>query len=74
VMLKSLGVGMAIAIFADATIVRGMVVPAAMRLMGRVNWWAPAWLTKLQERLGMQEVMMEGDGYRPTVEIRDESR
>ena len=72
IMLKSLGIGMAIAIFADATIVRGMVVPSAMRLMGRVNWWAPDWLTNLQKRLGMDEVMAEGDGYQPTVEIRDE--
>jgi putative drug exporter of the RND superfamily len=74
VMMKSLGVGMAIAIFADTTIVRGMVVPSAMRLMGRANWWAPAWLTRLQERLGMQEVMSEGDGTRPTVEVREEPR
>jgi uncharacterized membrane protein YdfJ with MMPL/SSD domain len=73
VMLKSLGVGMAIAIFADATIVRGLVVPSAMRLMGRVNWWAPQWLTRVQERLGMQEIMLEDDGSRPTVVIANDN-
>jgi len=35
------GVGMAIAILMDATVVRALLVPAAMRLMGRANWWAP---------------------------------
>jgi putative drug exporter of the RND superfamily len=74
VMLKSLGVGMAIAIFADATIVRGLVVPSAMRLMGKVNWWAPQWLTRLQERLGMQEIMLEDDEVaRPTVVIANDN-
>jgi RND superfamily putative drug exporter len=35
---------MAIAIFVDATVVRALVVPALMRLIGPVNWWAPRWL------------------------------
>ena len=72
ILLKSLGVGMAIAIFADATIVRGLVVPSAMRLMGRVNWWAPEWLTRLQTRLGMQEIFIEDDGHRPALTISDD--
>ena len=44
VTIKSLGLGMAIAIVADATLVRALVVPAIMRLLGRANWWAPRWL------------------------------
>jgi RND superfamily putative drug exporter len=40
---KQLGFGMAVAIAIDATIVRLLLVPASMRLMGRLNWWAPQW-------------------------------
>ncbi len=41
VLIKSLGLGTAIAVFLDATVVRGLVVPAVMRLLGDLNWWAP---------------------------------
>jgi RND superfamily putative drug exporter len=44
VVVKSIGLGMAIAVFVDATIVRALVVPALMRLIGPANWWAPRWL------------------------------
>ncbi|MFD8963389.1 MMPL family transporter [Streptomyces sp. NPDC059568] len=44
VILKVLGVGMASAILLDATLVRMLLVPAAMHLMGRFNWWLPQWL------------------------------
>ena len=54
--IKSLGVTMSIAILIDATIVRGLLVPAFMRIMGRVNWWAPAWLQRAVARLGLYEV------------------
>jgi uncharacterized membrane protein YdfJ with MMPL/SSD domain len=74
VMLKSLGVGMAIAIFADATIVRGLVVPSAMRLMGRANWWAPDWLPRLQKRLGVEEILIEEERPRTTMVISDDQR
>jgi RND superfamily putative drug exporter len=50
--IKSIGVGMAIAVFLDATIVRVLLVPATMRLMGRWNWWAPAILGRFVDRLG----------------------
>jgi RND superfamily putative drug exporter len=50
--IKSIGVGMAIAVFLDATIVRVLLVPATMRLMGRWNWWAPGLLGRFAERLG----------------------
>jgi RND superfamily putative drug exporter len=39
----------------DATIVRALLVPATMRLMGRWNWWAPAPLAALYRRLGLAE-------------------
>jgi RND superfamily putative drug exporter len=50
--IKSIGVGMAIAVFIDATIIRVLLVPAAMRLMGRWNWWAPGVFGAFVDRLG----------------------
>ncbi len=50
--IKSIGVGMAIAVAVDATIIRVLLVPATMRLMGDWNWWAPGPLGRLAERLG----------------------
>jgi RND superfamily putative drug exporter len=44
---KQLGFGMAIAIILDATVVRMVLVPATMTLLGRWNWWLPAWLDRL---------------------------
>ncbi len=54
--IKSIGVGMAIAVLVDATIIRVLLVPATMRLMGRWNWWAPGPLGRLAERLGFSHV------------------
>ncbi len=51
--IKEIGVGMAIAIIIDATVVRTLLVPAAMKLMGRWNWWAPPPLRRLHNRLGL---------------------
>ncbi len=50
--IKSIGVGMAIAVFVDATIVRILLVPATMRLLGKWNWWAPGPLARFADRLG----------------------
>ncbi len=54
--IKSIGVGMAIAVAVDATIIRVLLVPATMRLMGRWNWWAPGPLGRLADRLGFSHV------------------
>ena len=64
-LMKSLGVGMALAIAIDATIVRALLVPAAMRLMGASNWWAPAPLKRLWERIGLGD--LEGHGATPAL-------
>jgi RND superfamily putative drug exporter len=45
--LKELGLGLALAVVVDATVVRSVLVPATMKLMGRLNWWAPRPLTRL---------------------------
>ena len=47
VLLKMLGIGMGAAILLDATVVRMVLVPATMSLLGRANWWLPAWLDRL---------------------------
>ena len=46
IVLKVIGIGMASAIFIDATIVRMLLVPAVMHLLGNANWWLPAWLDR----------------------------
>jgi RND superfamily putative drug exporter len=51
ILLKALGVGMAIAVALDATVVRVLVVPATMCLLGDWNWWAPAFIQRAQRRL-----------------------
>ena len=56
VTIKSIGVGMAIAVAVDATIIRVLLVPATMRLMGKWNWWAPGILSRLVDRLGFSHV------------------
>jgi RND superfamily putative drug exporter len=47
VVVKAMGVGMALAVLLDATLVRLLIVPATMRLFGDLNWWAPRWLKRL---------------------------
>ena len=51
IFLKLLGIGMATAILVDATIVRMVLVPALMQLLGRANWWMPRWLDRAVPRL-----------------------
>lgn len=53
--IKMTGVGMAVAILLDATVVRALLVPATMRLLGRANWWAPGPLARLYGRYGIRE-------------------
>jgi RND superfamily putative drug exporter len=66
VTIKSIGVGMAIAVAVDATIIRVLLVPAAMRLMGRWNWWAPGILGRLVERVGFSHVEDDAPSDGPT--------
>jgi RND superfamily putative drug exporter len=51
--IKELGFGLAAAVLLDATIIRVVMVPATMRLMGRWNWWLPAWLERLLPRVSL---------------------
>lgn len=56
VFIKSVGVGMAVAVALDATLVRALIVPATMRLLGVWNWWAPAPLARLHQRLRARDI------------------
>jgi RND superfamily putative drug exporter len=58
-LIKLVGTGLALAIFVDATIVRLLLVPATMRLLGKYNWWAPRPLVVLYKKMGLGET--EGD-------------
>jgi RND superfamily putative drug exporter len=55
VIIKAIGIGLAVAIAIDATIVRILIVPSVMRILGRANWWAPGPLSWLHRRIGAGE-------------------
>ncbi|MEM9521622.1 MAG: MMPL family transporter [Actinomycetota bacterium] len=61
--IKMFGLGLATAIFVDATIVRIILVPATMKLMGDANWWIPSWLDRL-----IPQIDIEGDSALPPAE------
>jgi RND superfamily putative drug exporter len=66
--MKLMGIGLALAIVMDATVIRGLLVPAFMRLAGEANWWAPAPLKRLQARWGLHEAPAPEHGRPPAVE------
>ncbi|MEU7862612.1 MMPL family transporter [Nonomuraea sp. NPDC049141] len=53
-MVKTFGVGLAVAVAVDATVIRGFLVPATMVLLGRLNWWCPRWLDRLLPNLSVE--------------------
>jgi uncharacterized membrane protein YdfJ with MMPL/SSD domain len=55
IFIKELGLGTAFAVLIDATIIRALLVPSLMELLGRWNWWAPAPLARLHARIGLSE-------------------
>lgn len=62
VFIKEVGVGTALAVLIDATIIRALLVPALMALLGEWNWWAPGPLRRLHDRFGISETDDEADG------------
>ncbi len=55
VFIKELGLGTALAVLIDASVVRALLVPSLMELLGKWNWWAPAPLRRLHDRFGLRE-------------------
>jgi RND superfamily putative drug exporter len=64
--LKMLGLGLATAILIDATVVRMLLVPATMALVGNANWWLPGWLDRILPRLTVEGSLDEGGDSEPT--------
>ena len=65
IFIKENGVGTALAVLIDASIVRALLVPALMELLGKWNWWAPAPLRRLHERIGIDEEPADEPGAEP---------
>ncbi|MGH2797704.1 MAG: MMPL family transporter [Thermoleophilaceae bacterium] len=65
VFLKLFGIGLATAVFLDATVVRMVLVPAVMQLLGSRNWWIPDWLERLLPRLDVERVAVGAAEGRP---------
>jgi RND superfamily putative drug exporter len=55
IFIKELGIGTALAVLIDATIIRALLVPSLMKLLGEWNWWAPKPLARLHARIGLRE-------------------
>ena len=52
--IKVFGMGLAVAIFVDATLVRLVLVPATMELLGDANWWFPKWLDRIVPKISIE--------------------
>ena len=65
-LLTAITIGLALAVLMDATVVRGLLVPAFMKIAGRANWWAPRPLRRLHERFGISE------SVEPEADLRDD--
>ncbi|MGB3055568.1 MAG: MMPL family transporter [Acidimicrobiales bacterium] len=73
--IKLFGVGLTLAVLLDAFVIRGTLVPAFMRLAGEANWWAPAPMRRLYERVGISEHVDLDDGQGPgAVDLVPEDR
>jgi RND superfamily putative drug exporter len=65
--IKQMGVALATAVAVDATLVRCLLVPATMTLLGDRNWWAPRWLRRVHDRVGLREHVTPPPLPAPTV-------
>jgi uncharacterized membrane protein YdfJ with MMPL/SSD domain len=70
VMMQYLAIGLITALLLDATVVRMFLVPSIMKLLGNDCWWAPAWMKRLQERIGLGEITLQDE--RKTAEPQPE--
>ncbi|WP_019971780.1 MMPL family transporter [Mycobacterium sp. 141] len=75
VVMKYLAFGLLIALLLDATVIRMFLVPAVMKMLGDDCWWAPLWMKRLQQRIGLGETELPDERKRPTVrEPADDER
>jgi trehalose monomycolate/heme transporter len=73
VMMKYLAFGLLLALLLDATVVRMFLVPAIMKMLGDDCWWAPQWMKRIQERLGLGEVELPDERKRPSFREPEEA-
>ena len=64
--IKIFGVGLTIAVLMDAFVIRATLVPAFMRIAGEANWWAPKWMRRLHDRIGISETRSPSRSRRPS--------
>ena len=64
--LKVLGLGLAVSVLIDATLVRMVLVPSIMQLLGRANWWMPSWLDRAVPHLGTEVDVALGSPQPPS--------
>jgi putative drug exporter of the RND superfamily len=69
---KMIGLGLAVAVFVDATIVRMILVPATMELLGAANWWLPRWLDRLLPRISLEGPPLDTAAHRPAPVVDDD--
>ena len=67
VMLKYIAVGLIAALLLDATIIRMFLVPAIMKMLGDDCWWAPRWMKRIQNKIGMGEIHLPDERKRPVM-------
>ncbi len=67
VMMKYLAFGLMAALLLDATVVRMFLVPSVMKLLGDDCWWAPRWMRRLQNRIGLGEINLPDERKRPSI-------
>ncbi|MEW1720956.1 MMPL family transporter [Streptomyces sp. NPDC093109] len=70
--IQQLGLGLALAVALDATVVRCVLVPAVMTLLGRANWWAPTWLKRVHGHIGLNETVLPTTAPVPASPARTE--
>ena len=72
VMMKYLAFGLMAALLLDATVIRMFLVPSVMKLLGDDCWWAPMWMKRLQNRIGLGEIHLPDERKRPVPRARAE--
>jgi len=72
VMMKYLAFGLMAALLLDATVIRMFLVPSVMKLLGDDCWWAPMWMKRLQNRIGLGEIHLPDERKRPVARSRAE--
>lgn len=74
VVMKYLAFGLLIALLMDATVIRMFLVPAVMKLLGDDCWWAPLWMKRIQQKLGLGETELPDERKRPAVRDPEDPR